>query len=139
MVSAIWWPRRRQSSKGRADEFCCATQGPSQKLVCWSKAGNRRSSRNGRKRFRKPSSARLALRAQNQEPDGYKQMSKARTLARQRVLSRHGAARAACSNLCLEHVDSQFVQARIGFGRTLTSYWRFLLAALGKQGQTGAI
>ncbi len=67
------------------------------------------------------------------------QMTKARTLAPQRVLSRHRATRATISNPCLEDVDPQFVQGRIGFGRTLTSYWRFLLAALGKQGQTGSI
>jgi phospholipid N-methyltransferase len=66
------------------------------------------------------------------------QMTKARngTLARERVLSRPGAKLATSPRTRYDGIQPA---GRIGLCRTLTSYWRFLLAALAKQGQTGAI
>ncbi len=63
-------------------------------------------------------------------------MTKGRSaaLARSRALSR-----AASPDDHYDGIHPPLGQGRIGFGRTLTSYWRFLVAALAKQGQTGAI
>jgi phospholipid N-methyltransferase len=60
------------------------------------------------------------------------------TLARQRVLTGR-ANLTTCASAPFDQLEGKLAPGRIGLGRNLTSYWRFLLAALGKQGQTGAI
>jgi phosphatidylethanolamine/phosphatidyl-N-methylethanolamine N-methyltransferase len=62
-----------------------------------------------------------------------------RTLAPQRVLPDPGASLSTCANAPFDRFEPELGHGRIGLCRTLTSYWRFLLAALAKQGQTGAI
>jgi len=68
-------------------------------------------------------------------------MTKARngTLAPQRVLSRPRATLTAHPHARYAGIPPELGQSRIGLARTLTSHWRFLLAALAKLGQTGAI
>jgi phospholipid N-methyltransferase len=61
------------------------------------------------------------------------------TLAPQRMLSRPRATVRVHPHARYAGIPPELGNGRIGLARTITSYWRFLLAAIAQLGQTGAI